>query len=74
MGAILGAFWVVSTRTLLISPRDDGGLWPVKGVVNRATHISNAHCHPTAEHLIVFLSLHCIRIVERRPVVESEGW
>lgn len=60
MGAILGAFWVVSTRTLLISPRDDGGLWPVKGVVNRATHISNAHFHPTAEHLIVFFvpSLH----------------
>ncbi len=42
-------------------------------LISKATHISNTNFHPTAEHLIVFLSLHCIQIVERRPELESEG-
>ena len=62
----------VDAYSIYIWGRDDGGLWTVKGAI-KAPHISNAHFHPMAEHLIVFWSFHCIRIVELRPVPESEG-
>ena len=62
----------VDAQSICIWGRDHGGLWTVKGVI-KATHISNADFHPIAEHLIVFWSFCCIRIVELRPVLESEG-
>ena len=62
----------VDVESIHIWGLNDSGLWTVKGSIP-ATLALDAHFHPMAEHLIVIWTGVNIRIVEIRPVLESEG-
>ena len=63
---------VVGWQSISIWGRDGNGLWVVKGYIP-VSRASKVHFHPMAEHLIVIWAGVNIRIVEIRPVLESEG-
>ena len=62
----------VDVESIHVWGLNDSGLWTVKGGIP-ATLALDAHFHPMAEHLIVIWAGVNIRIVEIRPVLESEG-